>query len=148
MNNEFFMRSAIQEALIAKEKNEIPVGAVIVRNNEIISKGHNETLLNNSQIYHAEINAINSASKYLSDWRLNDCDIYVTMEPCLMCMGAIILSRIRRLIYGIDNEISGFLSSNINFNKQSIKIPIVNGILENEIKEIVIEYFENLRIRK
>jgi len=148
MNNEFFMRSAIQEALIAKEKNEIPVGAVIVRNNEIISKGHNESLLNNSQIYHAEINAIKSASKYLSDWRLNDCDIYVTMEPCLMCMGAIILSRIRRLIYGIDNEISGFLSSNINFNKQSIKIPIVNGILENEIKEIIIEYFENLRIRK
>ena len=145
MIDEFFMRSAINEAIIAKNKNEIPVGAVIVRNNEIISKGHNETILYNSQLYHAEINSIISASKHLSDWRLNDCDIYVTMEPCLMCFGAIILSRIRRLVFGINNNISGFLSSDYKFNIQSIKIPIINGILEEEIIDFTKDYFDNLR---
>ena len=103
MDNKY-MYEAIKEAIKAYNENEVPVGAVIVKNNKIIAKAHNTIEKNNNATKHAEINAIEKASKKLKNWRLMDCDLYVTLEPCKMCCGAINASRIRNIYYLVSKK--------------------------------------------
>ena len=99
-SHEHFMREALKEAAKASLKGEVPVGAVVVKDGKVIGRGHNLTESKQSALTHAELSAMGKASKKLKSWRLNDCDLYVTLEPCTMCGGAIVLSRIRNLFYG------------------------------------------------
>ena len=148
MNYEYFMKVALDEAEIAGEEGEVPIGAVIVKNEEIIAKAHNEVEKTNNQLKHAEIIAIESASNVLKDWRFNDLDIYVTIEPCLMCMGAILLHRFKRLIYGAPNKITGAFSGPYNIaglESNKIKTIIINGILEEKALNLIKGFFDKLR---
>ena len=124
MDDSYFMKIAIEEAKKAYKKGEIPVGAIIVENGIIISKGHNLRDSKRSVIKHAEIIAIESANKIKKDWRLNECTIYVTLEPCKMCLGAIEQSRIKRIVYGTssiatyDNELEAKMIERENLSKE------------------------------
>lgn len=142
-----FMKIALQLAHKAGEIGEIPVGAVVVKNGKIIGKGYNrrENLL--SPLAHAEIEAIHSASKNLGGWRLTDCDLYVTLEPCPMCAGAIINARIARVFYGAyDNKAGSFGSlTDLSVVKYNSCPEIHGGILEQECKEVLTQFFNNLR---
>jgi tRNA(adenine34) deaminase len=150
INDEFFMSEAILEAKKAFEKDEIPVGCVIVKDNEIIARSHNQKESNQNVLHHAEIIAINQACQNLNSWRLDDCDIYVTLEPCLMCIGAIASARFKRLIYGprdakyesLDNILKEYLK---NFNHQ---VEVVPNVLENESNELLKSFFQKLRNKK
>lgn len=149
-NDEFFMSEAILEAKKAFEKDEIPVGCVIVKDHEIIARSHNQKESNQNVLHHAEIIAINQACQNLNSWRLDDCDIYVTLEPCLMCIGAIASARFKRLIYGprdakyesLDNILKEYLK---NFNHQ---VEVVPNVLENESNELLKSFFQKLRNKK
>ncbi len=146
MNYEFFMKVALDEAEIARDEGEVPIGVVIVRNEEIIAKAHNEIEKTNNQLKHAEIIAIENASNALKDWRFNNLDIYVTIEPCLMCMGAILLHRFKRLIYGAPNKITGAFSGPYSIaNLDSNKIIIISGILEEDALNLIKGFFDKLR---
>lgn len=149
-DNEKFMKQAIKEAKKAYEKEEVPVGAVIVKDGKIIARGHNlkETKLNT--IKHAEIIAIEKASKKLSSWRLENCDLYVTLEPCAMCAGAIINSRIRKAYIGTDDEKTGACGSVLNLfeYKFNHKVEVEKGILKQECKEILQRFFKELRLKR
>ncbi len=145
---QFFMSQALLEAQKAYDINETPVGAVIVKNNEIISTGFNERELKQDPICHAEISAIKKACKALGTWRLNECDLYVTLEPCPMCAGAMIQSRIGKLYYGATDLKAGAAGS--LFNLFSIKgfnheVEVYGGILEEECSFILKDFFMNLR---
>ena len=139
---EKFMKEALKEAKKAINLNEIPVGVVIVYNNKIIARGYNKKETLQNSLMHAEIIAINKASKKLRSWRLNDCEIYVTLEPCNMCMGAIVESRINKVYYGTDNLKSHELNLQIINN---FKINVENGILEGKCKELLDDFFKNMR---
>ena len=108
---EKYMKIAIEEAKKAANSGDIPVGAVIVKNGKVISVAHNEKEKNNSPLDHAEMIAIKNACKKLNTWHLDDCELYVTMEPCMMCAGALIQSRIKKVIYGVNNEKFGHIES-------------------------------------
>jgi tRNA(adenine34) deaminase len=144
---ELFMREALKEAQNAYDKDEIPVGCVIVKDGEIIARSHNLKESNQNVLHHAEIIAINQACQNLGSWRLDDCDIYVTLEPCLMCIGAIVSARFKRLIYGpkdakyesLDNILKEYLK---NFNHQ---VEVIPGILEKESDELLKKFFKKLR---
>lgn len=142
-----FMQEALKEANKAYQKSEIPIGAVIVYNNKIIGRGHNLKENNKNSILHAEIIAINEACKNLDKWRLENTTLYVNLEPCIMCAGAIINSRIKRVVFSIFDEKSGSLCSVININDLNLnhKIEITTGILEKESKEIIQKFFKELR---
>lgn len=142
--NEYYMRVAIKEAKKAFEKNEIPVGAVIVCNNKIVSKACNKKEKKQNALMHAEIIAINKACKKKKNWRLNDCVMYVTMEPCNMCMGAIIESRIKKIYCGIYNNKSKEINKIIMANE---KLEIEYGINKNDIEKIMKESFKKIRSR-
>jgi tRNA(adenine34) deaminase len=145
--DELFMQEALIEAKKAYDKDEIPVGCVIVKNGEIIARSHNQKESNQNVLHHAEIIAINQACQNLNSWRLDDCDIYVTLEPCLMCIGAIASARFKRLIYGprdakyesLDTILKEYLK---NFNHQ---VEVVPRVLENESDELLKSFFKNLR---
>mgnify|MGYP002682641259 CR=1 FL=1 len=146
--DELFMREALAEATKAAREGEVPIGAVIVRNDEIIAKAHNEIEKTNNQLKHAEMIAIENASNALTDWRFNNLDIYVTIEPCLMCMGAILLHRFKRLIYGAPNKITGAFSGPCNIaglDSNKIKTIIINGILEEKALNLIKGFFDKLR---
>ncbi len=145
--NELFMLEAIEQAKSARAIGEVPIGAVIVKDNEIIAKGYNlrESLQNS--LMHAEVVAISSASKILNSWRLVDCDIYVTIEPCPMCAGAILQSRISNLYFGaLDKKGGGIMSKakilDIDYNHT---VKYKGGYLENECKILMVDFFKNLR---
>lgn len=143
---EIFMRVALYEAKRAFYLNEVPVGAVIVKDGKVISRAHNKKENSKDPTSHAEINAIRIATKKLNDWRLNDCDIYITKEPCIMCAGAIIESRIKRVIFGFFDKEDGAFGGKINIlNFINAKIIIENGILEKECFEIFKKFFDILR---
>lgn len=142
------MSLALKEANKAKEIDEVPIGCVIVFNGKVIAKGHNLRETSLDPTTHAEIVAIRKASKKLKNWRLEDCDIYVTVEPCIMCAGAIILSRIKRVIYGAKDLKGGGFGSSINvLDAKGINHhpEIVSGILEKECSEIISNYFKEKR---
>lgn len=141
------MKAAIKEALKAKNKKEVPIGAVIVLNDKIIARAHNLREKEQLVISHAEINAIKKASKKLGTWRLEDCDLYVTLEPCPMCAGAIIQSRMRHVYFGAYDPKGGALVSKLNlfsirFNHQ---VAFTGGILEDECKFMLQSFFQELR---
>lgn len=140
--NEYFMKIAFEEADKAYKKREMPVGAVIVKNGKIIGKGYNKKEKTKNALMHAELIAIKKACKKNKDWRLNECVMYVTLEPCLMCMGAIAESRIKNIYCGIKNNKSNLYNVNI-CNVENIKIEY--GILENDIKKQVEKFFNNIR---
>lgn len=147
-NNTKYMRVAFNEAKKAYELNEVPVGCVIVCNDKIIAKAHNLRENKKNSLYHAEIIAINKACKKLDRWILDDCTLYVTMEPCVMCAGAILQARIHKVVYGIPQNRYGCVGTMMNlfsdfeFNNSPI---VEKGIMEYEIKELVTEFFKKIR---
>ena len=140
--DEYFMKKALQEAEIAFEKGEIPVGAVIVIDNKVIARTHNLTELLNDVTAHAEMQAITSAANFIGGKYLKDCTLYVTLEPCVMCAGALTWSQISKVIIGARDEKRGFINQNVKLHP---KTEIVSGILENECSEIVKNFFKNKR---
>ena len=138
---EKYMKIALKEAEKAKKHNDVPVGAIIVKDNKIISRGHNKRELTKKVTKHAEIVAIERACRKLHSWHLENCEIYITIEPCTMCYGAIEQARINKIIYGIDNEKFGYFSKN-NTNK---KILIEKGLLKKECENIMKEFFVKKR---
>lgn len=148
--NEKFMNEALKEAKKAYNKEEIPVGAVIVKDGKVIARGYNlkETKINT--IKHAEIIAIEKASKKLNSWRLEDCEMYVTLEPCSMCAGAIINSRIKKVYIGTMDEKTGACGSVLNLFEYNFnhKVEVENGILKDKCKELIQKFFKELRVKK
>ena len=145
---EEFMQVALKEAKKAYKKLEIPVGAVIVKNGEIIAKAHNIKEEKKDTTKHAEIIAIQKASKKLESWRLNDCELYVTLEPCPMCAGAIIQSRIKKVYIGTLDEKTGACGSVLNLFKDykfNHNVEVEYEILKNECEEILKKFFKELR---
>ncbi len=151
-NDILYMRKALELAKKAAEIGEVPIGAVVVKKEtgEIVGTGYNRRECAKSPLAHAEIIAINEASKTLGGWRLIDCEIYVTLEPCPMCTGAIINSRLERVIYGASDAKAGSCGSVINlFDFPYNHIPeITAGILKDECSEILSDFFKSLRQNK
>ncbi len=141
------MKLAISEAKKAFDKGEVPVGAVIVKNGEVVAACHNEREQKQNALSHAEIEAINLACQKLGSWRLDECELYVTLEPCPMCTGAIINARIKTVIFGAYDSKMGAMDSVINlcdypFNH---KVEIYGGIMEDECKKILGDFFAEIR---
>lgn len=143
--NKAFMKIAILEANKAFERNEVPVGAVIVKNKKIIAKAYNKKEKLKDVTSHAEILAIKKASKKLDNWRLDGCTIYVTLEPCVMCFGAILNSRIKKIVYGCSEKNFGFSKF---IDLKNININIESGILDKESKFLLQNFFKELRNKK
>ena len=140
--DEYFMRIAFNEAVTAFERDEIPVGAVIVCNNKIIAKAHNLTETLTDVTAHAEMQAITSAANYLSGKYLQDCTLYVTLEPCVMCGGALYWSQISKVVYGASDEKRGFKAK---IGELHPKTEIVSGIMEDECGQLMKEFFQRKR---
>lgn len=145
--HESFMKEALKEAEKAYLLDEVPVGCVIVYNDEIIARAHNKRKKTNNTLAHAEMLAIEKANKKIGSWRLEDCDIYVTLEPCLMCTGAIIQARMRHVYFGAEDEKSGALGGNFNVlnNKFNHQLLVTKNILEEDSKNMLKEFFKKLR---
>ena len=145
------MREAYKEAKKAYNLNEVPVGCVIVKDDKIIARAHNLRNTKKNVLYHAEILAINKACQKLNKWILDDCTIYVTMEPCIMCAGTILQSRIHKVVYGVPQTRYGcvdtmmHLFTDFDFNNTPI---VEKGILEEEIKNLVQQFFKEMRLIK
>ncbi|NEX80228.1 nucleoside deaminase [Bacillus thermocopriae] len=149
--DELFMLEAIKEAQKADEINEVPIGAVIVHDGKIISRAHNLRESEQNALAHAELLAIDKACKSMGSWRLEDTTLYVTLEPCPMCAGAIVLSRVKRVVYGAADPKGGCAGTLMNllqdsrFNHQS---EVVRGVLEKECGQMLTNFFRNIRERK
>jgi len=137
-----FMRKALEEAKYAFYKNEVPVGCVIVNENEIISRSSNMVELLNDSTAHAELIAITSAQNSINNKNLDGCILYTTLEPCLMCHGAIYWSKINTIVYGASDEKRGFSRHNLEIDR---KINIVNGVMEEESRELLEKFFKKIR---
>ena len=143
-----YMKAALKEAMKSLKYDDVPIGAVIVKNGNIIAKAHNMKEKTSIATKHAEIIVIEKACRKLKSWYLNDCVLYVTVEPCLMCCGAIIQSRIKRLVYATKNEKFGYVESieNVFENKKNNHNVIINkGIYEKEAKELMQKFFKGKR---
>ncbi len=147
---EKFMREALKQAQKAYEKGEIPVGAVIVKDNKIIARAYNEKEEKKDTTKHAEIIAIQKASKKLNAWRLSDSEMYVTLEPCSMCAGALIQSRIKKVYIGTMDEKTGACGSVLNLLDYDFnhKVEVETGILQQECEKILKDFFKELRNSK
>lgn len=149
--NEQYMKEALKQAKKAYEKGEIPVGAIIVKDNKIIARAYNEKEYKFDTTKHAEILAIQKASQKLKSWRLTDCDMYVTLEPCSMCTGALIQSRIRKVYIGTMDEKTGACGSVLNlledytFNHQ---VEVETNILQPECEQLLKSFFKEIRNKK
>ena len=149
--NEKYMKEAIKEAKKAELKDEVPIGAVIVHQNKIIARAHNTRQTKQISTHHAEILCIEKACRKLGTWRLEECDLYVTLEPCPMCAGTIQQSRIRKVIFGAYDPKGGFFGSNFNINevKGLNHYPDVEGgILQEETAQLLKEFFKKKRERR
>lgn len=148
---EYYMRLAIEEAKKAEEKEEVPIGAIIVLNDEVITSAHNLRETTQNAVTHAELLAIEDACDKLGTWRLEDAELYVTLEPCPMCSGAIILSRIKKVIYGAPDPKAGCAGTLMNllddsrFNHQCEVVP---GVMEEECGQMLTSFFQGLRAKK
>lgn len=149
MKNEF-MEEAIKLAKMSEAEGEVPVGAVVVRNGEIVGRGRNRREYGKNALYHAELEAIDEACKKLKGWRLWQCDLYVTLEPCPMCAGAIINSRIKRVYFGAYDNKAGSFGSVADFNMlpYNHKPEIYGGIMEQECSKLLSDFFKKLRDKK
>jgi len=146
--DEYFMRLAIEEAVKAYNIEEVPVGAIVVKDDAIISKAFNMRETLNDATAHAEVLAVQRACTSLSSWRLLDCTLYVTVEPCPMCAGALVNARVKRIVYGISDLKGGACGSIINIaNNPSLnhRIEITGGILEDECKKLMQDFFKKRR---
>lgn len=149
--DEKFMKAAITQARKAYAIDEVPIGCVIVQNDKIIARGYNRRNIDKNTLAHAELSAIRKASKKTGDWRLEDCTMYVTLEPCQMCAGAIVQSRMKKVVIGAMNPKAGCAGSVINilqmkqFNHQA---EMENGILEKECADMLSTFFKELREKK
>ncbi len=144
------MRAAIKQAQKAYEKSEVPIGCVIVHDGKIIARGYNRRNTDKSTLAHAEITAIRKAAKKLGDWRLEDCTLYVTLEPCPMCAGAIVQARITECVIGCMNPKAGCAGSVTNLLEMdgfNHKVTVRRGILEEECSNMLKTFFRELRVR-
>ncbi|MCI5493457.1 MAG: tRNA adenosine(34) deaminase TadA [Lachnospiraceae bacterium] len=146
-----FMRAAIREAKKAEKLEEVPIGCVIVQDHKIIARGYNRRNTDKNTLAHAELSAIKKASKKTGDWRLEDCTMYVTLEPCQMCAGAIVQCRLKKVVIAAMNPKAGCAGSVLNllqipsFNHQ---VEIERGVLEEECSQMLSDFFRNLREKK
>ena len=150
-NDEKFMREAIRQAKKAEALMEVPIGCVIVFEDKIIARGYNRRNTDKNTVSHAEINAIRKASKKLGDWRLEGCTLYVTLEPCQMCAGAIIQARIDRVVIGSMNPKAGCAGSVLNLLEMdgfNHKAQVTKGVLEEECSSMLTGFFKELREEK
>ncbi|MEI3604465.1 tRNA adenosine(34) deaminase TadA [Pseudogracilibacillus sp. SE30717A] len=151
MNDKKYMESAISEAHKAKQLGEVPIGAVIVCDDTIIASGHNVREKTQSTLSHAELIAIQQANEVIGSWRLEDCTLYITLEPCPMCAGAIVQSRIKRVVYGANDPKAGCAGTLMNllqeerFNHQ---VEVTSGILEEECSALLTDFFRELRQKR
>ncbi len=146
--NEKYMNLALKEAKKAYKQDDVPVGAVIIKNNKVISKAHNQKEKKQNPTRHAEIIAIEKACKKLKTWHLDDCILYVTLEPCLMCAGAIIHSRIKKIVYATSSEKFGYIESIDNIllsNKNNHIVEIDKGFCSNESQKLLKNFFKKKR---
>lgn len=149
--HEWYMAQAVKEAEKARKKGETPVGAVVVKDGRILARGHNEKELKCDSTLHAEMTAIRKACRKLGSWRLNDCDLYVTLEPCTMCAGAIIQARLRNLYIGTSDLKAGAAGSVIDVFRVDAfnhRVDVIWGVLEEKCSGILKEFFQELRDRK
>ncbi|MBD1401566.1 tRNA adenosine(34) deaminase TadA [Pelovirga terrestris] len=146
-----FMEAAYAEALVAEQLGEVPVGAVVVYADQIVGRGHNLRETSNDPTTHAEMIAIRQAAAELNSWRLLDCTLYVTLEPCVMCMGAIILARIPRLVYGCRDPRVGAAGSIYNLAEDerfNHRVEVTEGILQHQCSQQLSDFFRRLREQK
>jgi tRNA(adenine34) deaminase len=145
--DKFYMEKALKEAFLAFQEKEVPIGAVIVYEDRVIAKAHNQVEKLKDPTAHAEMIAITQATSYLKSKWLKGCTIYVTIEPCCMCAGALILSRIDKVVFGVDDEKSGAFGSKIDINslKLNHRLKIKKGILEKECAQIIKDFFKRKR---
>ncbi len=151
MNHEFFMKQALAEARKAEAIGEVPIGAVVVHQGEVIGRGHNLRETEQNPTYHAEMIAINEAAAHLGSWRLEDCIIYVTLEPCVMCAGAIVMSRIPVVVYGATDPKGGCSGSLMNLlteQRFNHRATVIKGICQEECSMILTAFFRNIRKNK
>ena len=150
-SDESFMKQAVKQAKKAYDKLETPIGCVIVREDKIIARGYNKRNMKKNTLAHAEILAINKASKVLGDWRLEDCTMYITLEPCPMCAGAIVQARIPRVVIGSMNPKAGCAGSVLNLLQQdglNHQVEITKGVLAEECSGLMTSFFRELRKKK
>lgn len=150
-SDESFMKQAVKQAKMAYDKLETPIGCVIVHEDKIIARGYNKRNMKKNTLAHAEILAINKASKVLGDWRLEDCTMYVTLEPCPMCAGAIVQARIPRVVIGSMNPKAGCAGSVLNLLQQdglNHQVEITKGVLAEECSGLMTSFFRELRKKK
>jgi tRNA(adenine34) deaminase len=151
ITDELYMKEAIKEAKKAEALNEVPIGAIVVIDGKIISRAHNLRESKQSAVAHAEILAIEQACKLIGSWRLENASLYVTLEPCAMCSGAIILSRVKRVVYGATDPKGGCAGTFMNllqderFNHQS---DVRSGVLEEECGQLLSDFFRQLREKR
>lgn len=150
-SDESFMKQAVKQAKKAYDKLETPIGCVIVHEDKIIARGYNKRNMKKNTLAHAEILAINKASKVLGDWRLEDCTMYVTLEPCPMCAGAIVQARIPRVVIGSMNPKAGCAGSVLNLLQQdglNHQVEVTKGVLAEECSGMMTSFFRELRKKK
>jgi len=148
MDDQHFMKEALREAEKALQKDEVPIGAVAVYKNQIIGRGHNQTEQLQDPTAHAEIIAITAAANALSSWRLNDVEMYVTVEPCIMCAGAMVQARIKRVIFGARDAKFGGCGSIFNIlgeKRLNHRVQITAGVMENEAASLMKSFFGKKR---
>jgi tRNA(adenine34) deaminase len=148
MNDERWMDAALREAAKAQRKGEVPIGAVVVRGDRIVGRGHNKIESRGCATAHAELIALESASKKLGDWRLDGCTLYVTVEPCHMCLGAMFLARIARVVFGARQPRSGACGSVDDFHRSGLfnhRIEVTALVREAECLAVLRGFFERLR---
>ena len=146
--DEYFMREALRQAQKAYAADEVPVGAVVVRQDKIIGRAHNQVELLKDATAHAEMLALTQAEAAVGDWRLTDCDLYVTKEPCVMCAGAVVHTRIRRVIFGCGDALAGAAGSMMNLLQMPAlnhRCEITSGVLESECAAILQDFFRGRR---
>ena len=149
--DEYFMNAALEAAKKAWENGEVPIGAVLVKNNKIISTGQNSPITSNDPTAHAEIIALREGGKKLKNYRLIDTTLYVTIEPCTMCMGAIIHARVKKLVFGTFDPRAGAAGSLFDFtigNKFNHNVEVKSGILESECRELIQDFFREKRSKQ
>ncbi len=150
-DDEFYMKLAYNQAVDAFDLDEVPVGALVVREGEIIGSAHNEVDRTGDPTAHAEVLAITQAARHIGDWRLNDCTLYVTKEPCPMCAGALIMGRVGRVVFAVEDPKMGYLGGAADVNAtptNNHRVEVAKGVLEEECRAILKNFFGKKRIEK
>ena len=148
MDDDRFMQEALKQAGLAAEEGEVPVGAVIVHDGRVIARAHNQVETLRDATAHAEMIAITQAAEALENWRLEGAEMYVTLEPCAMCSGAMVLSRVARIVYGADDPVAGACGSVFNIvseKRLNHRIPVVKGVMADRSSELLKEFFRSRR---